>query len=100
MRVLNDDVRNTRIILIVFCIILPIAPFLMLYLFFTRNPANIVEGSVTNKRMQITANIAAIYFITIETKELNVSNKIYEMLLVGDYISAAYRKNVLYYYTK
>ena len=98
--VLNNDIKTTRNILIAFCTILPLAPFLIAYLLITKNPTNTIDGFITSKRSRATANIAAVYFISIGTKELSVSNNIYKMLSVGDNVSAAYRKDTLYYYTK
>jgi len=99
MKVVNDDVRFTRIMIMVFCFIIPIAPFLIAYLLITRKPTDIINGLITNKRSQTSANIPAMYFVTVDSKELNVSDRIYHSLNIGDYISASYRKEILYYYT-
>ncbi|MCL2556472.1 MAG: hypothetical protein FWE03_05620 [Firmicutes bacterium] len=67
---------------------------------YIRPPKDIIIGSVKNKR-RIMMSQRVMFpecYVTIETKELMVSQKIYELLSVGDYISAAYRKDLMNYF--
>ena len=104
-KIINDDVRTTRIMLIILCIVFPIAPFIIIYLIATWNPTGTIDGQVNNKRSEMKTRSmwfggisGSDYYITIGTKELNVSEKIYKMLKNGDFVSAAYRKHTLYYF--
>ena len=105
--IVNENVIIKRIFLVFCCIILPLAPFIVVYLF-TDKPKPI-EGCITNKRIATIASSSSIfdvftnnskYYLTINGKDLKVSDKIYKMLAVGDYIFAAYRNETLYHYSR
>ena len=104
--IVNSKITFYRIMLIIFCIVIPLAPFIIAYLIISWKPTDIVESRVISKRttvhfpMNFDFFLGNVYYITIETKELEVSGKIYEMLAVGDYISVAYRNDTLYYFKK
>ena len=106
--VTNSHIVFRKVLLISCCIILPLAPFIIAYIVITKPDK--IEGSITNKRTKHTSSDSLLYsvlfmphvtyYVTIGSKELMVSSKIWEMLKLGDYISAAYRNDMLHYYTK
>ena len=105
--IFNEDVRQGRIILMLLCIILPLAPFIIIYLIASKDPSDIVNACVNKKHIEKKAytaaygsSVGAIYYVTVGMTKLMVSRDIYNKLTVGDFISASYRKNTLIYYTK
>jgi len=103
--VFNNNITTKRAFLICLCLIFPLAPFIVAYFIITWKPNQSIKDQIRNKRTEIMtrsiwlAGIVKHCYITVGTKELEVSGEIYEKLSVGDYIEAAYRKDVLYYYT-
>ena len=105
--IVNGHIIFKRIMLISCCIILPLAPFIVAYLILDRPDS--FDGCVMNKRRRTVFKsphsiydlfIGTTYYLIVGAKELKVSNRIYKMLSIGDYVSVAYRKDTLYYYTK
>ena len=99
----NENIRIIRFAFMFLCIIPPLALFIIPYLIITKNPPHIIKGPVTNKQSEVKFGGGGsndIYYITVGTKKLVASAKIYRMLSIGDNISAACNKDVLYYYTK
>lgn len=105
-RIYNGNIRLENIMLICLCIILPLAPFIIAYLIANRKPTDFINARVTAKYSDtktMTAGygsgIGTYYYITIGTKEFVVTDEIYKILNMGDYISAAYHDKKLFYYT-
>lgn len=65
---------------------------------FTKKPLRTVSGQVTNKRQQtVHARAFGIaYYVTIGTKELLTSAKVYNSLSVGSYVSASYKRGGMF----
>ena len=60
------------------------------------NKEKIISGTVTNKRTRnMSPGWGQWYYVTIGTKELQTSAKIYNKLSIGDYISGYFKKNLL-----
>ena len=107
----NQVVKQNKFLLILCCFgLFPFAPFIILYLIINWKPNETIAARITNKDSQFrwwrvgNADTGFVsnynYYITIGQIKLKVSRKIYGELTTGDYISAAYRKTTLYYYTK
>ena len=99
----NSDIILQKTIAILLCFTIVFIPISVCWLYLLRAPTEMIKGSIINKRTLERSvgfgGFASECYLTIETKELKVSRKIYDMLSVGDNISAAYRKGVLYYCT-
>ena len=107
-RIYNSKVVLDRYLLISCCVILPIAPFIIIYLII--NKTKYFEGIITNKR-SVNSYVSphglyailfgnSTYYLTVGEKELLVSKKIYEMFVKGDKIFVAHRGDALYYCAK
>ena len=89
-----------RIMLAVLCIVPPLALFILPYLIITIKPKQtyIISGNITRKRSQMvhSRGFGIVYYLTVDSKELIVSQKIYDRFFIGDYISATYRKRGIF----
>ena len=100
----NSDIRFQKIVAILICFTIILIPISIIWLYYLITPTDTINGYVTNKRtktIHVNAGASSInYFVIINNREFNVSNNIYEKLAIGVYISAAYRKNLMYYFSR
>ena len=102
--IVNNDITLQRVLAILLCVTVVLIPISLCWLFSLRSPTDTINGSITNKRSALISNTNSrgtwkhVYYVTIDTREFQVSGEMYKRLHIGDYISAAYRRKTLYYY--
>jgi len=105
--VYNHEITAQRIVAILISFTLVFIPFSIFWLYSIRSPDDFIERHITSKRTRIKIVSAGYggglnneYCVTIAESEFVVSVSMYNKLRIGNYISAGYRKDMIYYYTK
>jgi hypothetical protein len=102
-KIYNDDVIFSRVVAVMLCATIVFIPLSLCWLYSLRNPADILSGTVTNKKstpMSVGKGFGVMYDIMINNAIYRVSANIYEALFLGDYASVAHRKGLIYYIIK
>ena len=105
--VYNEDITYQKIFAVLLCFTIILIPLSLTWLYLFRKPTDFIEGIISNKRSAAKTvstgyggTIKPFYYISIGENEFEVSGNMYQMLSVGDYIFAGYRRKVIHYFSK
>jgi len=103
----NEDIKFQRIFAIMIAFTFVLIPISLLWLYWLRTPTDIISGNITSKKSGARtvatgkgSTIKHTFYVSISEKNFEVSGNMYKELKVGDYVSGAYRKDLLYYFSK
>ena len=99
----NDDIKIQRLFAIIILFTVIFAIFSIIILYSQRKPKRFAQGCVSKKKQNhstMGGSFNTNNYLLINGVEFQVSHKIFNIISVGDFVSFAYRKNLIHYLVK